>query len=53
MRPDRVGAAGLPQAPRPLPGALREKAVWRRLAGWQWERIALAVSVVSIRTLLR
>jgi hypothetical protein len=37
---------------------LREKAVWRRLAGWQWERIAvavssLAVSVVSVRTLLR
>lgn len=37
---------------------LREKAVWRRLAGWQWERIALAVSstavsLVSVRTLLR
>jgi hypothetical protein len=37
---------------------LREKAVWRRLGGWQWARIALAVSspavsVVSVRTLLR
>jgi len=37
---------------------LREKAVWRRLAGWQWERIARAVSspavsIVSVRTLLR
>jgi len=37
---------------------LREKAVWRRLAGWQWERIAQAVSTpavstVSVRTLLR
>jgi hypothetical protein len=37
---------------------LREKAVWRRAAGWAWDRIALAVSsaavsVVSIRTLLR
>lgn len=37
---------------------LREKAIWRRMAGWQWERIAQAVSspavsVVSVRTLLR
>lgn len=37
---------------------LREKAIWRRLAGWTWERIAWtvsspAVSVVSVRTLLR
>jgi len=37
---------------------LREKAVWRRAAGWPWERIAhavssVAVSVVSVRTLLR
>lgn len=37
---------------------LREKAVWRRLAGWSWERIARAVSspavsIVSVRTLLR
>lgn len=37
---------------------LREKAVWRRVGGWPWERIAqavssTAVSVVSVRTLLR
>lgn len=37
---------------------LRQKAVSRRLAGWSWERVALAVSspdvsVVSVRTLLR
>lgn len=36
---------------------VREKAVWRRAAGWPWERIAqavssTAVSVVSVRTLL-